>query len=497
MTALPPASRALDRATGAVGAVVLLVVLLTPGWTAVSWSWLALPLIIAAGRRPLTLPTQTSSESLVIGLDSSLLILLGLTVPVHQALVVWAVSIAVGELTNRTSLDTRLFNAGVCVLSGLVALPVLASVSDGARSAPRALLAAVLAASLYFAVDYVWSAVSIATAEQAPVIGALRAQGLPLAFACFVGVDSLGVLGAVVLHTQPWAIMLLAVPFGALLVASHAWSQQRAAEQRGAHMSAAVVALQHAATTDDVERLLLEVVPALLRAPSAQWSEGGAPDDKSGLVASFHGRDLVVSRRITASPFSDQERRTLGSLLGVAEQAHQRLQLLAELRRSAGRDPLTGLANRTVFRDALLAATGTPAVLFCDLDRFKQLNDSRGHASGDALLEAVAGRLRAATRPEDVVARFGGDEFAVLLTDLDDDRLAQATAIAERLSGLLGEPYELAGDAVHVTASVGLCLRDADQSPDELLHAADVAMYAAKAAGGDRVHVHAPLVPAV
>jgi diguanylate cyclase (GGDEF)-like protein/PAS domain S-box-containing protein len=174
--------------------------------------------------------------------------------------------------------------------------------------------------------------------------------------------------------------------------------------------------------------------------------------------------------------------------------AQKRLE--AQLQHNAFHDALTGLANRALFADRLahaLARTDrgrTPvAVLFVDLDDFKAVNDGSGHGAGDALLTAVAERLRQVLRPGDTVARLGGDEFAVLLEDADT---ARAETTAERLLAVLAQPFPAAEAEVRITASVGIAIGAAGlHDSDELLRHADVAMYAAKEAGKGRSAVFA------
>jgi diguanylate cyclase (GGDEF)-like protein/PAS domain S-box-containing protein len=159
-----------------------------------------------------------------------------------------------------------------------------------------------------------------------------------------------------------------------------------------------------------------------------------------------------------------------------------------ELRRQARTDPLTGLLNRTAFNERLHAATAgagpgtSPAVLFVDVDDFKAVNDSLGHAAGDELLLAVARRLSADVRGEDVVARLGGDEFALLLADADGARLRE---VADRLLAALRAPVSVGARTITVTASIGGALGVAGCTAEELLHRADTAMYAAKRTGKD------------
>jgi diguanylate cyclase (GGDEF)-like protein len=167
----------------------------------------------------------------------------------------------------------------------------------------------------------------------------------------------------------------------------------------------------------------------------------------------------------------------------------------AQLRHLAFSDPLTGLANRSLFLDrlehalSLHARDGRPiAVVFLDLDDFKSVNDTLGHAAGDDLLRHVAGRLRGALRGGDTVARLGGDEFAALLQDGGDPREAAA-----RIAAAMDLPFPVAGSLRAVGASTGvvsLSAGDAAAGADELMARADAAMYTAKRAGKGRVVHH-------
>ena len=161
------------------------------------------------------------------------------------------------------------------------------------------------------------------------------------------------------------------------------------------------------------------------------------------------------------------------------------------LARLALHDALTGLANRALALDRLALAQaraqrhrGHVAVLFCDLDGFKAVNDALGHAGGDAVLVAVAARLRHALRPEDTAARWGGDEFVAVCGDLGPDEAAaraQVAAIARRIEEAIAVPVGVDGDEIRVAASVGVAVaRGAERSPEALVAEADAAMYRAK-----------------
>ncbi len=197
----------------------------------------------------------------------------------------------------------------------------------------------------------------------------------------------------------------------------------------------------------------------------------------------------VLARGMAVRDAHGRATRVVGSQTDVTDrkQAEQRLQ------HDALHDALTGLPNRVLFLDRLDQAirraqrahpTAAAAVLFLDLDRFKLVNDSLGHAVGDQLLIAVARRLESAVRPPDTVARLGGDEFTILLDDVTD--VHEASVVAERVHATLRTPFDIDERELFIDASIGIALADAGASPDTVLRDADVAMYRAKADGKGR-----------
>ena len=187
-------------------------------------------------------------------------------------------------------------------------------------------------------------------------------------------------------------------------------------------------------------------------------------------------------------------------LMGFVVTCHditERHELEQQLTHQAFHDALTGLANRALFRDRLGHAmarargSGGYGVLFIDLDDFKTVNDSLGHAAGDDLLREMTTRLRICLRDGDTAARLGGDEFAILLEDVEDDE--HCIVIARRLLEALARPFVLGATEVTTGASIGIAVgQTGPATPEDLMRNADLALYDAKNAGKNRYAVFAP-----
>jgi diguanylate cyclase (GGDEF)-like protein/PAS domain S-box-containing protein len=218
---------------------------------------------------------------------------------------------------------------------------------------------------------------------------------------------------------------------------------------------------------------------------------GGRPvRDFDAPLQRADGEPLVILWNV--NQLTDEEGVAAG-VIAVGTEITARKRMEGQLQHDAAHDALTGLLNRRAFTErlhALHAAAGEGrrgSVLFLDLDRFKQVNDTLGHAVGDVLLQDVARRLLGCLRADDTLARLGGDEFAVLMRGADE---AQAAAVANRILEALRRPFLIQGHDVRISASVGLVVLDAaDDTPGDVLRDADVALYRAKALGRDRFAV--------
>jgi diguanylate cyclase (GGDEF)-like protein/PAS domain S-box-containing protein len=196
----------------------------------------------------------------------------------------------------------------------------------------------------------------------------------------------------------------------------------------------------------------------------------------------------LYQQETTISPVRNAEGSTT-HYVAVKRDITERLQNQARIWHLAHHDALTDLPNRVLFQDRLQQAVSHArraglllAILFIDLDNFKDVNDALGHEYGDLLLKAVTLRLRSCTRESDTVARLGGDEFAVIQTDLS--RSEAAATLAEKILDCLSEPFSLEGQEVHVSASIGITICPLDHDdPNQIVKNADMAMYRAKNTG--------------
>ncbi|GAB7190700.1 hypothetical protein NUM3379_14070 [Kineococcus sp. NUM-3379] len=243
-------------------------------------------------------------------------------------------------------------------------------------------------------------------------------------------------------------------------------------------------------------------------APGSDWSEQVWPGHRatfaravralaSGAESSWHAElrhgdgDTWLELAIATWPAPGGDEQHVAAVVQVID-CTQRRAAQRRLREAAVHDHLTGLPNRVLLEDrlrhALSAASRSGhqvALLYCDLDDFKPVNDTGGHAAGDQVLVETAARLGSAVRPGDTVARIGGDEFAVVCPDLPDE--GAAYAVAQRVVEAMRAPFEVAGWSFGVGVSIGVALAEHTSEARRVLHDADEAMYRAKRSGKGRV----------
>ena len=453
-----------------------------------------------------------------------------------------ALGLAGDVLLGRARLDRLAYCGGDAIHAlGPALVLVLFAGGDALQAGPLVLVLAFVAQLGFdFASSALHDRLVFGTRPEVHIRVLLQVWGVDAALA------PIGLLAAEVTAATPWA----ALAAGPLVVLLSAMAIDRARRIKSAHDRLEALRLERRRREEAVLRVgdalatnldldaLLELVgraatealdgeygrampigaqPPFAGAGAAALEEAerraivAAPDIAAAEVAEHHALAGVIGSATDPIgvisvwrlvPFTAEEHALLSHLCGQAAVSAAnvaRHELLrdaeARLRHQAFHDALTGLANRALFAERVADAlsSGAPqstAVLYLDLDGFKLVNDTLGHDAGDELLTVAAQRIRDCLRHGDVAGRLGGDEFAVLLVDLAGPD--GAAAIAERLRVSLREPIRIGERDSVVRASIGTALGSPDADHESLLRRADLAMYAAKSAGGDRVERFRP-----
>jgi diguanylate cyclase (GGDEF)-like protein len=456
------------------------------------------PVIAVMSRVPLVL--NRVSGGIEVGFDSAVLVFLACYEDPASALVIWCFGQTLSQITRTKRPDIRIFNVGLGILSGFVAVSTMLSISPLGRPNEAQLVAVGVGCAVYFLVDFLASAISLAIEDGTPISTELRQGNALTALGVFVAIDSLGYLAALVVRELPaFASALLAVPVITILVATRALAHGNEHRRRLGALFEAARAVQSVQTTAELEDMLqTHAQAAVLNRGVVVGSE--PPGNKEiGAEVRRGGEPLwLVSpavRRARASIEGDKA--ALDALATVAEEAFARLRLVDEMGRLARHDSLTSLPNRVLFLDRVEQAVARTrrqglqiGVLFLDLDGFKSVNDRFGHAEGDTLLKIVATRLVGCVRAVDSVARLGGDEFAILVEGVNDPH--ELDTLCQRVLDALHRDITISGHDVVVGGSIGVALSAGDEDGPALLRNADMAMYRAKALGKDRFFVYEP-----
>ena len=464
---------------------------------------IAVCLVVVMSRFPLVLTHR--SGDIVIGFETCSLVFLVLTVPPGQALALWAMASAVAHGTEHKSWRSRVFNIGLTIQGGALLVLIVTAALTPSASTARELGAVLLGCAVYFLFDLLITAASLALEDGVPLSSVLRWQSLPMGLACFVSIDTLGFLAALLHRSQQgWTLLLLLVPVGTILVAVSSVSRARLAQGRLTGLLEAATQAPDWSDDDQIDSSLLAQTERTLRHTAAALQPVPAVAPEIGTLIRREGqpdRYLIVRRLGGGHPFNDDDQAALDALSALATSSLARRALGEEMAYLARHDTLTGLHNRAVFSDRLAHALErrpegrVVAVLYCDLDGFKEVNDLLGHEAGDRLLVAVADRVLGCLRPQDTAARLGGDEFGILLDTITDE--AHAEEIADRVLHTLAPAFSIDGQQIRVQASIGIAYAGAEPvTAETLLHSADTAMYAAKSLGKGRVERFVPAMRA-
>jgi diguanylate cyclase (GGDEF)-like protein len=491
---VPLSSRVFDGAVLAAGIALFAVAALRLVTSGVSMPWLylaSIPLIVLISRFPLLL--DRGDGGIEVGFDSSVLMFLICTLPPEHAMVLWSVGQILGMVTSDKRPESKRFNIGVSIVAGAAATGLITWLRGDALGTPHELMAVALGAACYFATDFLMSALSVGLEERSSIRRQLVQPGTALAVVCFVPFDSMGYLAAVVVRSAPWwTALLLAVPLVTLLIATRAVTRGRENARRLSVLFDAAVRTQTLPETRQVVDTLLDDAQRLLRLDQVdvRSTPPGPAEIGARLRDGQHERWIVAPVLHRARSTSAADQQALEAMAAVSSDAFARLRLTEEMTHLARHDLLTGLPNRGLLLDRVEHAlrssrrSGRPiALLFCDLDGFKRVNDRFGHAAGDAVLVDVAQRLTGCVRDTDTVARLGGDEFAVLLEDV---RTGHVDTACERILTALRPGAQVAGHRLPLSTSIGIALGETGHSAEHLLRNADMAMYEAKALGKDR-----------
>ena len=510
------------------GAVVLGLVVRADGaaWASAHPVRLGILMLAAviAELTPLRFPRGNESEQISFSATFGLAAAIGWG-PFPAVLAMAIGSAATGVRAGRPWWKIGFNAAQFCV--SIVAAATVADLVAGARP-PGVLpssgsLHAMLAAGGVFVVtNTIFIAVALSLSQRTSLVLTIR-EGFGFQFATAAAVTSLAPLVLVLVDWSPFLIPILLVPLVAVYQGGRAAGDKRRTEDR--FLAMAQNAAELVVMLDDQGRITF-VSPSteqiLSRDPDGLIGESILslvdPDDQPRTAAVL---DDVVSQpgKITRSELLLRSgpgrpryfelvwnnllpNHSIRAVVVNGRDVTERRALEEELARQAFQDPLTNLANRALFRDrvdhALARASREDrqvAVMVLDLDNFKTINDSLGHAIGDVILLEVGRRLTAALRPGDTAARLGSDEFAVLLEPAGEE---DALAIANQVMGALAPPFVAQDKEVGVRASIGIdVVDDGGRTAEEVLRNADVAMHASKAKGNARIQFFEPGMHAV
>ncbi len=508
--------QALDLLVVALGIATLLVTL--PRWESdghpLGLGLLAIPVVMLVSVFPLVL--LRPGGDVEIGFDAAVLVALGVVLPHAQALVLWSIAGILSQVVSSKRLWARMFNAGLVVLVGGLTLATMSRIGGLGHTSAREFFAVLAGAAMYFTADWLITGLSLALESGERWRLLLFDRDLPVSMVWFLGISSIGYLAVLLPRALPlWTLSLLTVPTVAMLVAARA---VRRASEHQVRLSALLDAAKSSQLAESPSALLDTLTGharRVLRSSHAAIRSAPPAEEEIGIrIGAEDGRWLVCAPR-SAQPYDRADRRALAALATIVEESLVRMRMATEMTTLATSDPLTGLANRTVFRQRIATALEQRrpgkhvAVLFCDLDDFKPVNDRFGHEGGDAVLLTMADRLSHCVREGDTVARLGGDEFALLLQNLDDPK--EAIRVAERVVAAAAEPILLAGRALPIGVSVGVAVdyapsktskqptRPKPITPESIASAAstllgnaDLAMYQAKAKGKSGYQLFAP-----
>lgn len=404
----------------------------------------------------------------------------------------WMIGVCAHALFWRSAggMRIRIWNCAMyawCAAAAAVVASKATTVAVlGLSDAPEAAQCTVFFAAGVTAVvvDAGLTTISNALDADEAAIPQLRAAFSPVAVTHHIALLSIGFVGVMLLEKVPWAVPLVVPPAIAITVASSAYMSANDERKRIRALYHGAADLHGVRTVEDALDVLLVHARAGVGGSVEIRDRAGAPDELTLPLdeGETSHRFLVISD--LGRSVDDDDRQVLNALGTLCRETLERIRLADEAQRMACEDALTGLVNRREFQRQLDGAVGrgeNVGLLFVDLDGFKEVNDTLGHAAGDELLRGVAARLRRAIRTEDTAGRAGGDEFCVLVRrPRAPEDVHEAAA---RVAAALREPMMLDGREIAISGSVGVAMTNSrNDTVEALIRRADQKMYAAKRA---------------
>ena len=429
-------------------------------------------------------------QSEYLHLDEAFLVPMAVYLSAPEVAAGLGIAVLAGNLWHRRGWMRTTFNSGQAAATAAVGAIVARAAGAGSGAFTGRSAAAAVAGVLVYSVLSMLAVATIISLAQSTSFSATLRDGVGVRVATWGSALSLGVLITAAIERRAWVLATAIVPIAMLQFAYRRAFRQYRERRQMERLYEASTAIRATVDSQIVRRELVRAAYELLPTRTARLVAAVDPPEPNGLRVSLDETSDIEVAPADGAAFDDQDLFMLQALTSVAATALANARFQERLAHQAFHDPVTDLPNRALFLDRLrhaqerMARTATHyAVVFIDLDRFKVVNDSLGHAAGDDLLVQVSRRFRGALRTGDTLARFGGDEFVVLLEDLDDER--EAVGIVARLLGSLTEPFPVDERDLVVTASAGVVIGDGTHlGPEECVREGDVAMYRAKARGG-------------
>jgi diguanylate cyclase (GGDEF)-like protein len=421
-----------------------------------------------------------------IDLSEAPIVALAILLPPGEALIALVAATVLTEIHRERALIKKSFNVAIRAVAGGVFVLIVTAWHVNGDLTPKDVGVVVLAALAYTAVNTLVLSSLIASVD-GNRISTTALEGIGPRAAVWCVSVLVGLTAARLTLHAPYSLFGIFALLGLVGVSSHALQQTQREHARLKEVLEASTRIQSSTSEREQEDALLDAARALL--PWRELVISATPpdtDEAGGRVSEVEGNDRwLIARDLPGSdPWNAEDGRILDALAGAAATALERAHLRDELFRQARLDPLTGVANRRHFdselhrilHDSVGDHTG---VLLIDLDNFKGINDSLGHDAGDALLQTVAARLQGVVRSGDVVARYGGDEFVLILPRLRN--ASDAARVMNDIQRALDVPVTVQGWTLPASASIGVAVSPIDgDTSRELLRAADAAMYATK-----------------